>query len=91
MNLDQIFLYDNYPKLDLHGITRDIARVMVDDFIDDNLKMKNEIVVIVHGIGSGILKDEVLKTLKMNKKVIDYKLGYNNTGCTIVKLNLTNK
>ena len=64
---------------------------MVDDFIDDNLKMKNEIVVIVHGIGSGILKDEVLKTLKMNKKVIDYKLGYNNTGCTIVKLNLTNK
>ena len=91
MDINEVFLYDNYPKLDLHGITKDIARVMVNDFIDDNIKMKQEFIVIVHGIGMGILKDQVLNTLKNSKKVIDYKLAYNNTGCTIVKLNLTNK
>ena len=54
----------------------------------DNKKMKNEIVAIIHGRGSGILKDETLKALKNNKSVSDYRLFYNNTGMTIVKIKI---
>ena len=88
MNLSNIVFTDNLPKLDLHGVTKDIARVMVNDFINDNFKQKNEFFLIVHGIGSGILKNEVLTTLKNNKNVIDYKILYNNIGCTIVQINI---
>ena len=59
--------------------------------INDNKKMGNNIVCIIHGIGSGALKEEVHNTLKKNKDVIDYKLFYNNAGCTIVKINIENK
>lgn len=91
MDLNNILFTDIYPKLDLHGITGDIARVMINDFINDNIKMHNEIVVIIHGIGSGILKDVTTKCLKTNKKVLDFKLSYNNPGSTLVKLDLTSK
>lgn len=86
MNLDEIVFIENFPKLDLHCVERDISRVMVNDFIKENYRLKNEIVVIIHGIGKGILKDEVFKTLKQNKYVDDFKMHYNNVGCTIVKL-----
>ena len=58
------------------------------EFINDNKLMKNEIICIVNGVGSGIIKEEVHSTLKRNKDVIDYKLFYNNTGCTIVKIRI---
>ena len=86
MNLDEIVFIENFPKLDLHCVERDISRVMVNDFIKENYRLKNEIVVIINGIGKGILKDEVFKTLKQNKYVDDFKMHYNNVGCTIVKL-----
>ena len=45
-----------YPKLDLHGFDRETARVAINDFINDNIKMGNKIVVIVHGIGTGVFQ-----------------------------------
>lgn len=86
MQLNDIIFIDNLPSIDLHGLDRDTARVKVLEFINDSKAMKNEIICIVHGIGSGIIKDEVHNTLKRNKDVLDYKLFYNNTGCTIVKI-----
>ena len=86
MDLDSIIFVDNLPKLDLHGFDRETARVIVLDFIKDNIKMKNEIINIVHGHGSGILKDTVHDTLRKNRNVIEFKTFYNNDGCTIVKL-----
>lgn len=88
MNLDSIIFVDNLPKLDLHGFDRETARVMVLDFIKDNIKMKNEIINIVHGHGSGILKDTVHDTLRKNRNVIEFKTFYNNDGCTIVKIKI---
>ncbi len=80
--------YSNIPSIDLHGETRDSARVLVMEFINDNIKLKNEKVLIIHGIGSGALKDEVHKNLKINKKVKSYKLDNFNNGCTVVELNI---
>ncbi len=84
-----IFL-ERYPKIDLHGYDRDSARMVTNDFIDENYALGNEIVVIIHGIGTGILKNEVHETLRNNKKVLEYKLDNFNSGCTVVKLSVKN-
>ena len=86
MELKEIIFTESLPKIDLHGLDRDTARVQVNDFIRDNIKLKNEIIVIIHGIGSGILKNTVHETLRKNKSVIEYKTLYNNNGSTIVKI-----
>lgn len=88
MELKEIIFTEALPKIDLHGLDRDTARVYANDFIKDNIKLKNEIIVIIHGIGSGILKEEVHKTLSKNKSVIEYKTLYNNNGSTIVKIKI---
>ena len=90
MKIDDIIFIDNLPTLDLHAYDRDSARVKINEFINDNTIMKNGFVCIIHGIGSGILKKEVYNTLENNKNVEDYKLFYNNNGCTIVKLKNNN-
>ena len=86
MELKEVIFVNNLPSIDLHGLDRDTARLQVLEFIKDNKTIRNEIICIVHGIGNGIIKNEVHNTLKRNKNVIDYKLFYNNTGCTIVKI-----
>jgi len=86
MELKEVIFTDTLPSIDLHGFDRDSARVKVLEFINDNKHMKNEIICIVHGIGSGALKEEVHNTLKRSKDVLDFKLFYNNNGCTIVKI-----
>ena len=88
MNLEDVIFTDNLPTIDLHGFDRDYARVKINEFIRDNKKMGNCIIVIVHGIGSGVLKKETDSTLKKNKNVLDYRLFYNNVGMTIVKINI---
>ena len=86
--LDDIIFIDNLPTIDLHGFDRESARVATNDFINDNIKMKNEFVVIIHGKGSFIVRNTVHETLKKNKYVVDYKLYIFNSGCTIVKIML---
>lgn len=85
-----IFL-NRYPSIDLHGFDRDSARVAVNDFIDENLFLKNEMVVIIHGIGTGVVKKEVHEALRINKDVLEYKTDNFNSGCTIVKLKISLK
>ena len=82
-----IFL-ERYPKIDLHGFDRDSARMMVVDFIDENVILGNEMIVIIHGIGSGILRKEVNEVLRVNKNVVEYKTDNFNSGCTVVKLKI---
>ena len=89
MNLNDIIFIDSLPNLDLHGFDRETARVAINDFINDNIKMKNKFIVIIHGIGSGILKETTQLTLARNKKVIEYKIHPFNIGCTLVNINLT--
>ena len=82
-----IFL-ERYPKIDLHGYDRDSARMVTNDFIDGNIILGNDTIVIIHGIGQGIVKQEVHNVLKNNKKVKEYKTDNFNSGCTIVKLDI---
>ena len=72
-------LYNRYPVLDLHGFDRDYARIMINDFIMDCYQMRCEKAVIIHGIGTGILR-------KTTKEVENAKIDIFNEGETIVEL-----
>lgn len=76
----------NSPSLDLHGTPRDIARVLINEFIYDHYKQKSGQVRIIHGIGKGIIKEQVKQTLKRNKYVKEFKINNFNVGETIVIL-----
>ena len=75
------------PTIDLHGYSRDMVRYVVTDFINDNIKMGNKKIVIVHGKGEGIVKDELHFILKNDKRVKRYYLDMFNIGETIIELN----
>ena len=85
MEFNDIFL-DRYPRIDLHGYDRDMARVMVNDFLDEAIQMEYSTVIIVHGIGSGIVKNSVFDTLAKRKDIVDFHVVPENVGCTIVKI-----
>lgn len=79
---------NRYPKLDVHGETRDTVYTVVKNFINDNIKLKNRVIIIVHGKGSGILKNEIHSRLRQMKMVKSFHLDYWNQGVTIVELNI---
>lgn len=86
MEVHDIFL-DNLPNIDLHGFDRESARVITNDFVDEASKLGYDKFVIIHGIGTGVVKDAVHQTLSKNKKVQFYKVNSQNSGCTVVTLN----
>jgi DNA mismatch repair protein MutS2 len=85
MQVYNIFL-DRLPKIDLHGFDRDSAIIATNDFIRDSIELGHKEILIIHGIGTGIIKNTVHETLSKNKNVYSYKLDSFNTGCTIIKL-----
>lgn len=83
-------ILSSYPSIDLHGMDREYAVFKVREFIDDCYKLKYEKIVIIHGVGTGILKDTVRSYLQKEKLVLEYKLDFMNPGCTLVTLKFDN-
>ncbi len=81
-----INLYKNLNTLDLHGETVEISKVLINDFIEDNIAMKNKKIVIIHGVGTKKLLKTTQEVLSKNKNVEKYKIDNFNTGQTIVTL-----
>lgn len=79
-------ILSNTPTLDLHGETKDISMILVKEFIDDCFKIGEETAVIIHGIGSGIIRKTVQEVLQKNKKVEKFYLDFTNPGQTIIKI-----
>ena len=76
------------PVINLHGETRDTVVFILNDFINDNVKLKNEYIGVIHGRSSNILKDRIHELLKKNKNVDSYQINIWNPGMTIIKLKL---
>ena len=76
------------PKLDLHGEIVAIVEVLVNSFINDNILLKNEYIIIIHGKSTNILTGEVNNVLKKNKNVLEFRRNNWNLGETIVKLKI---
>ena len=81
MNYDKI-----YPTLDLHGEYSFSAKVLTEEFLNDNINLKNRYLCIIHGIGKGILKNTVHEVLKKDKRIKRYYIDFMNPGCTIVEV-----
>ena len=74
------------PLLDLHGEIESMVEVLVNVFINENILLHNEGVVIIHGKSTNILTKEVHRVLSENKYVKKYYLDNWNLGQTIVEL-----
>ena len=85
--MEDIFL-KNLPSIDLHGYDTETARVATNDFINDNIILKNSRVLIIHGKGKGLVKNSVHETLSHRKEVKMFHTDCFNNGCTIVHLNV---
>jgi DNA mismatch repair protein MutS2 len=76
-------------EINLLGQTVDEALYNVDKFLDDALMQGVAQVRIIHGRGTGKLKNGIHSYLRTNKNVAEYRLGnYNegDSGVTIVTL-----
>ena len=87
-NINNNIFVSRFPHLDIHGENRASAEYIIRDFVNDNFKLGNEYIVIIHGKGQGILKNIVHKILSEDKRVIEHKLDNHNLGSTIVHLKL---
>ena len=81
-------MINNYPRLDLHGEYVESALILVSEFINDNIILKNDTIIIIHGIGEDILRKSIHEFLKKDKRVISYKRDFFNMGETVVKLKI---
>lgn len=79
-------LNSNLPSIDLHGETRDVSKILVNKFIKESLILRNSKIVVVHGRGTGALKNEVHNMLKHHPDVEKYYVDFMNDGCTIIEL-----
>lgn len=86
MNIDGLIFTDNLPKLDLHGFDVMTSYVCINDFIRDNYKLKNKFVIIIHGVGTGKIRNATREALLKNKYVVKFKIDNFNHGCTIVQI-----
>lgn len=75
------------PSLDVHGYTSDLVIYPVSVFINDNIKLGNDKIVIIHGIGEGILRDTIRLSFKRDKRIKKLYGDIFNPGITIIELN----
>jgi len=87
--MEDIFL-KNLPSLDLHGYDRETARVATEDFIGENIILKNDKILMIHGKGLGVVRKSVHNVLSKRKEVTKYHTDNLNDGCTIVYLSVDN-
>jgi len=76
-------------EIKLLGLTVDEALFKLDDFIDDAVLANIPFIRIVHGKGTGALRQAVHNTLKRDKRVSSFRLaghGEGDSGVTIAEL-----
>lgn len=85
MNNNNPFL-NILPSIDLHGYVKDMIYVPVDEFINDSIKLNHKKILIIHGKGEGILKEELYLRFKNDKRINKMYISSDNDGCTIIEL-----
>ena len=76
-------------QLDLRGERYEDAMLMLDKYFDDVLLAGYQTITIIHGHGTGALRQGVHKYLKRNKHVASFRFGgagEGGTGATVVEL-----
>lgn len=77
------------PQLDIRGMYADDAILKVEKFLDDAIVANLSQVTIVHGKGTGALKNAIHQLLKGHRAVAEFRLGVygeGEAGVTVVKI-----
>lgn len=77
------------PEIDLRGLTGDEAIPLLERFLDTARTGKLNTVTVIHGKGTGALRQAVHQSLKRDANVKSYRLGRygeGETGVTIVEI-----
>lgn len=77
-----------YPRIDIHGETTATCIAVIESFIMDNIHLKYENIIIIHGKGTGALKKATHDYLKKHKEVRNFYIDPFNEGETIVNLRI---
>jgi DNA mismatch repair protein MutS2 len=80
---------DTLLELDVRGLDREGALAAVDQFLDRALLEGSPLARIVHGKGTGVLRQSIQKHLASHPNVAEFRLGEHGeggSGVTIVKL-----
>ena len=79
----------SYNTLDVRGMALDEAKIEADNFIGNTMEMGLGTVYIIHGHGTGILKNGLRRYLRHLKTVEHFRPGgraEGGDGCTVVKI-----
>ena len=79
---------DISPELDLHAMTVDEAIPLVQEYLNDAFMAGMKEVRIVHGKGTGVLRQAVMRELKKHPLVKSFRSGgrfEGSTGATVVE------
>ena len=77
------------PEIDMRGMMTDEAIPVMEKYIDGAVMGKLNTVTIIHGKGTGALREAVHQSLRRNKLVKNFRLGKygeGETGVTVVEL-----
>ena len=80
---------DAKPEIDLRGYTVDEALMDLDMFIDNAVMTNVNVISIIHGKGTGVLRTAVQAHLKKHKSIKSFRLGVfgeGESGVTIAEL-----
>ena len=78
--------YEVSPEINLIGMTVDEAMAALDKYLDDAILAHLSQIRIVHGRGTGALKNAVHKKLKGMSQIKSYRLGIHGEGDTGVTI-----
>lgn len=67
-------------SLDLRGERYEDAAILIDKYLDDAIYAGYKQVSIIHGFGTGVIRELVQKTLRNNKNVDSFRYGGNGEG-----------
>jgi DNA mismatch repair protein MutS2 len=77
------------PELDLRGQTADEAIYQVEKYLDDAYLAGLDKVILIHGKGTGVLREAIQEFLAKHNNIRSYRLGHyreGGTGVTVVEL-----
>ena len=76
-------------EIDLRGMTGDEAWLAVDKYLDDAIMYNMQSVHLIHGKGTGALKNALWKFLRGDKRIASFRIGKygeGDGGVTVVEL-----
>lgn len=85
------YIYKQTTNYRFTWLRYSISQSSYNDFISDNIILKKDKIIIIHGIGTGLVRQAVHEVLSQNKYVSEYHTLNLNNGCTIAYLIIDNK